>query len=127
MTGAVQLDKSGELDCKRIGEGAALKQARSIHAADGAVERTIVACIMTRVLADAKSAQPHWEVGVYRGASTGDDPDDLPSSAPQAAGKALDHMVAALEILDAIDVSPAIGARLDQTIDMLRQELAKGS
>ena len=49
----------------------------------------------------------------------------MPPSAVEDPGKALDHMLAALKILDANSLSPAIGARLDEAIEMLRKELAR--
>lgn len=82
---------------------------------------------MTIGMSGAKLARRNWEVGVYQGASTGDDPSSRPANAAKGAGQALDHLLAALKILDESEVSPAIGARLDQTIDMLREELAKRS
>ena len=62
---------------------------------------------------------------MYQGASTGNDPSAVTSSAVEDPGKALEHMLAALKILDANNLPPAIGARLDETIEMLREELAK--
>ena len=83
--------------------------------------------VMTIGMAGAKPSRPNWEVGVYQGASTGDDPSSRSSKPVEGAGQALEHLLAALKILDQSDVSPAIGARLDQTIDMLREELARRS
>jgi hypothetical protein len=64
---------------------------------------------------------------VYQGASTGDHSSDRPANATEGAGTALDYLLAALKILDESDASPALGARLNQTIDMLREELATKS
>jgi hypothetical protein len=48
-------------------------------------------------------------------------------SAAGASGMALDHMIAALKLLDETDISPAVGARLEQALELLREELAKNS
>jgi len=64
---------------------------------------------------------------VYQGASSGCDPSDMPSSVVEEAGRALEHMVAALQLLDDSKFSPAVGARLDHAIETLRDEIAKSS
>lgn len=64
---------------------------------------------------------------MYQSASTGDDPGQMRPSAAGASGMALDHMIAALKLLDETDISPAVGARLEQALELLREELAKNS
>jgi hypothetical protein len=51
-------------------------------------------------------------------------PSAVPREHHQALGEALGHMIAALRILDENDVSPIVGARLEQAIETLRDELA---
>jgi len=51
----------------------------------------------------------------------------MPSSVVEEAGRALEHMVAALQLLDDSKFSPAVGARLDHAIETLRDEIAKSS
>ena len=62
---------------------------------------------------------------MYRGVPGEDDQGNVSAGRVLRLSKALDHMAAALQILDGSDVSPAIGARLDGVIEDLRREIGE--
>ncbi|GAA4747672.1 hypothetical protein GCM10023264_11800 [Sphingomonas daechungensis] len=62
---------------------------------------------------------------MYPGASAGGEQNDLPPLPVEQAAKALEHMEAALQILDDCKLSAIAGARLDHAIEVLREEIGK--
>ena len=62
---------------------------------------------------------------MYRGVPGEEDRGNVLARRALRLSKALDHMAAALQILDGSDVSPAIGARLDGVIEDLRREIGE--
>lgn len=66
------------------------------------------------------------EAAMYQDASTLGRQPNHPTRIAEQAAKALDHMVAALQIIDDSDIASVVGARLDHAIEILREEIAKG-